>query len=107
LNKGCSDCDGDGFTVSGGDCNDGDGTINPAAVEICDGLDNDCDGSIDEGDVCDSDQNSDCDPWPDVSDVFLYLTLGKRMLTQMGWVMPVIQFDNCQWFQLLDWQGED
>jgi len=32
-----------------GDCNDANAAINPAATEICDGLDNDCDGKIDQG----------------------------------------------------------
>ncbi|MCB0522039.1 MAG: hypothetical protein KDD27_24060, partial [Saprospiraceae bacterium] len=32
-----------------GDCNDGDAAINPAATEVCDGVDNDCDGQIDVG----------------------------------------------------------
>ncbi|MDB9888419.1 MopE-related protein [Polaribacter sp.] len=31
------------------DCNDTDSAINMAATEICDGIDNNCDGSIDEG----------------------------------------------------------
>jgi hypothetical protein len=31
------------------DCNDTDSAINIAATEICDGIDNNCDGSIDEG----------------------------------------------------------
>ncbi len=32
----------------GGDCNDNSGAVYPSAVEICDGLDNDCDSQIDE-----------------------------------------------------------
>jgi len=42
------DRDGDGFTICGGDCNDNNADINPDATEICDGVDNDCDGMIDE-----------------------------------------------------------
>lgn len=46
--KSCDiDGDGDGF-VSSLDCDDNDPSINPGAVEICDGLDNNCDGQIDE-----------------------------------------------------------
>jgi hypothetical protein len=41
------DTDGDGFDRTE-DCNDGDATIFPAAMELCDGTDNDCDGYIDE-----------------------------------------------------------
>jgi hypothetical protein len=43
------DQDGDGFTTDEGDCDDLDSLSNPVAVEICDGLDNDCDTRIDEG----------------------------------------------------------
>ena len=51
LNSGFGDpdLDGDGFTESQGDCNDNDATINPAAQEVCDSVDNNCDGQIDEG----------------------------------------------------------
>ena len=43
------DNDGDGYTEDEGDCDDSDLEVNPAAGEISDdGIDNDCDGQIDE-----------------------------------------------------------
>jgi Putative metal-binding motif/Secretion system C-terminal sorting domain len=33
----------------GGDCDDTDNTVYPGATEVCDGLDNDCNGQFDEG----------------------------------------------------------
>ena len=41
------DADQDGYLASE-DCNDGDALINPGAVEVCDEIDNNCDGNIDE-----------------------------------------------------------
>lgn len=43
------DMDGDTFTPCSGDCDETNAAINPGATEICDGIDNDCDGDIDEG----------------------------------------------------------
>jgi hypothetical protein len=40
---------GAGFVTLGGDCNDNDDQIYPGAIEICDGIDNNCIGGIDEG----------------------------------------------------------
>ncbi len=42
------DADGDGYTESSGDCNDEDASVHPDAEELCDEIDNDCDGDIDE-----------------------------------------------------------
>ncbi len=43
----CEDLDGDGACATV-DCDDGDAGMSPAAEEVCDGLDNDCDGDTDE-----------------------------------------------------------
>jgi hypothetical protein len=45
------DADGDGFTETLGDCDDADEDIFPTAIELYDGIDNDCDNLIDEGTV--------------------------------------------------------
>lgn len=42
------DDDGDGFTPAEGDCDDAEPAASPAQAELCDGLDNDCDGDVDE-----------------------------------------------------------
>jgi N-acetylneuraminic acid mutarotase len=44
-----TDDDADGFTTCGGDCNDLNPAVHPGALEICNALDEDCDGSTDEG----------------------------------------------------------
>ncbi len=61
-----TDRDGDSYTVSGGDCDDGDPSVYPGAVETCDQRDNDCDGEFDEDGQAtfylDSDQDGHGDP---------------------------------------------
>jgi len=57
------DADGDG-SDSCTDCDDGDAAIEPGAVELCDGIDNDCNSSVDDaldGDGDGSNQCVDCD----------------------------------------------
>jgi hypothetical protein len=43
-----NDMDGDGYSVNQGDCDDNNASVYPSAEEISDGIDNDCDGQIDE-----------------------------------------------------------
>jgi len=38
-----------GYVSDGSDCDDTRSNVNPGATEVCDGLDNDCDGQVDEG----------------------------------------------------------
>ena len=46
-----ADLDGDGYTLCSGDCDDASASVHPGAAELCDGVDNDCDGTADGGEA--------------------------------------------------------
>ncbi len=45
-----TDSDGDGYTECDGDCDDTSAEAHPGLIEVIDGIDNDCDGDVDEDD---------------------------------------------------------
>ena len=64
---GSIDDDGDGSYVGGStpDCDDADPSIHPGAAEVCDGLDQDCDGAVDDGVLSAWYADLDSDSWGD------------------------------------------
>ncbi|MFH1469822.1 MAG: MopE-related protein [Pseudomonadota bacterium] len=63
-----------GYTAIPGDCADSNASINPGAVEQCNGLDDNCDGTVDEGyhtvpfyrDADGDGYGDDAEPYPDL-----------------------------------------
>jgi len=57
------DDDGDGYTENQGDCDDTDRTTHPETLDGCDGVDNDCDGAIDDDAPADAYEPNDTTPY--------------------------------------------
>jgi len=83
--------------VTSSDCNDAVATINPAAAEICDGIDNNCDGMTDEGTLTTYYQDLDGDGF------------GNPAATQMACSQPagyVANADDCDDADALEKPGQ-
>ena len=52
LGQFCPNSQSNLFSENFGDCNDDNKNINPDITEVCDGIDNNCNGNIDEGCSC-------------------------------------------------------
>ncbi len=63
------DGDLDGYTENEGDCNDADPYTHPAAAEVCDARDNDCDGDVNEDDWDDLEFNDTLETATDLGDI--------------------------------------
>jgi hypothetical protein len=46
------DQDNDGYSICGTDCDDSDPGVRPGAIEVCNAIDDNCDGVVDEGTEC-------------------------------------------------------
>ncbi len=79
------DADGDGI-AAGVDCNDADPTIHPYATEVCDSVDQDCDGVVDNGVTTAIYADTDSDGYGDAA---VASEQCERTATPSGW-----SFDN-------------
>jgi hypothetical protein len=61
----CADGDGDGYCTENGDCDDNNHERHPMMPEVCNGIDDNCDGLVDEGIVGMGEQlGRPCNDWP-------------------------------------------
>lgn len=72
-----------GYSAVSGDCNDGRTDVNPAATEVCDAIDNNCNGSVDESVLTTYYRDSDGDGWG-TSESTLACTLPSGYATRDG-----------------------
>ena len=74
----------DGLSAIGGDCNDQDATISPVGIELCDEVDNNCDGQVDEGVTITFYADADEDGYGDDATTVESCSLPESYVTQGG-----------------------
>jgi len=101
------DVDDDGYSVDDGDCDDDDASVNPGvSTDGCDGLDNDCDGRVDE-DFGDDEWEPNDDEGP-----YMGLMESEDEILVFGYIHPDTDVDRFQfrvgddawsWFSVEAW----
>ncbi len=81
----CDDQDGDGAGACDGDCDDEDPTTGPTVAELDDGLDNDCDGLIDED----------------------FIAVGDIVISEMLMDARAVSDEHGEWFELYNASERD
>ncbi len=81
----CEDEDGDGMGACDGDCDDTDPDVGPTVSETDDGLDNDCDGLVDED----------------------YVAVGDLVITEMMPDPDPLDDEDGEWFELYNASARD
>ena len=71
----------DGYVADNTDCNDTNADVNPGATEVCNGIDDDCDGEIDEGVKTTFCRDSDGDGYGDPADATEACTAPEEYVT--------------------------
>ncbi len=70
-----------GHTDRAGDCNDSNAGVNPSSAELCNGRDDNCDGTTDPGCSCTDGTTRDCGPATDVGEC----TFGSQTCIGGSW----------------------
>jgi hypothetical protein len=91
------DSDGDGFLACDDDCDDDEPAINPSAVEVCDSVDDDCDGDPDNGfPDYDGDGTADCTDPP---------AAGDLVINEIHVAPAAVADASGEWFELYNAAG--
>ena len=90
------DDDGDGYTENEGDCDDTESDANPGETEVCDDIDNDCDGEINESWADSYEENNDSSYSYDLGEVDDGFLWAGDSLEVSG--LTLHQTDDEDWF---------